>query len=95
MKYIISFTFTRKEMIIFNIIIIALFIILICKIMGRNEKYVTYVESTGPYCNDLLCGNKKIGWDCCNNMACPKGLYKCCSRTGSCECCDKYNQAVY
>lgn len=77
------------------IIIAILTFLLLLMALNRKEKYAVYVESTGPRCNDLLCGSKKIGWDCCNYMVCEKGLHKCCSPTGTCECCDKYNNPVY
>ena len=69
-------------------ILFILILIIILIVNYKKEKYLIYdIESLAPHCNSLLCGNKRIGWDCCNSISCWKGTHKCCSPTGTCECC--------
>lgn len=49
--------------------------------------YYQHPMIEAPYCDDVLCGNNIIGWDCCADMKCKKGQHKCCSGTGRCRCC--------
>ena len=49
--------------------------------------YNSYPFMEAPYCDDVLCGNAFIGWDCCKDMKCKKGQHKCCSAEGRCRCC--------